>query len=154
MRRRPSAPWAGRAALARHLLAGGHIDEIQGEIDELRAEGRGEIVATTLDDDHLQLRVPAGELVDGADVDGRILADCRVRAAAGFHADDPVFRQRLRPEQDLHVLLGVDVVGHHADVEAAAELPAELLDQRGLAGADGAADADAEDVSGHGFVSL
>ena len=53
-------------------------------------------------------------------------------------------RQRLVAHQELRVLLGVDVVGHDRDVVAVAQRAAQRERERGLAGADRAADADAQ----------
>ena len=83
-------------------------------------------------------------LVDGGEIDRGILADRRVRAAAGLHAHDAVFGQRLQPVEDQRILLGVDVVGDGGDGIVSAHRLAELFGQRRLAGADRAADADAQ----------
>ena len=65
-----------------------------------------------------------------------------MRAAAGLDPDDPLQRQRLGAHQELGVLAGVDVVGDRRDRPAVAHPLAELVHQRGLAGADRPADAD------------
>ena len=52
-----------------------------------------------------------GHLVERVEVHRRVLADRRVRAAAGLHADDAVGRQRLAAHEELHVLAREDVVG-------------------------------------------
>ena len=65
-------------------------------------------------------------------------------AAAGLDAHDPLLGQGAGHGEDTGILLGVDVVGDGADLEAIAEALAELFHQGGLAGADGAADADAQ----------
>ena len=57
-------------------------------------------------------------------------------------AEDAVRRQRAGACQELRVFLGVDVVGDRGDVVAAAQEFAQGVHQRGLAGADRAADAD------------
>ena len=67
-----------------------------------------------------------------------------MRAAAGFHAGDAVGGQRARAHQIFGVPLGVDVVGDGGDVVAVAQFLAQQVHQRGLAGADRAADADAQ----------
>ena len=90
---------------------------------------------------------PGKRLRHGADrgeVDRAILADGGVRAAAGLDAHDALVGERARPHQDLGVLLGVDVVGDRAQIEAVAKRLAQRLHERGLAGADRAADADAQ----------
>ena len=84
------------------------------------------------------------EFGDGGEVDRGVLADRGVRAAAGLDAEDAFGRERAGAGQELGVLLGVDVVGDRGDVVVVAEALAERIHQRGLAGADGAADADAE----------
>ena len=67
-----------------------------------------------------------------------------MRAAAGLDADDALLGQRPAAHQELGVLLGVDVVGDDGDVVAVAQALAQRIDQRGLARADGAGDADAK----------
>ncbi len=96
----------------------------------------------------MKIDLEAGEaarhLVHGGEVDAGILADGRVRAAARLHAHDPLRRQRARAGQEFGVLARVDVVGDGGDVIGVAHRLAEPVGQRGLAGADRAADADAE----------
>ena len=46
------------AGLAGDLLALGHVDDVDGEVDEFGAEGGGEVVAAGFDEDDLQVRVP------------------------------------------------------------------------------------------------
>ena len=53
-------------------------------------------------------------------------------------------RQRLVAHEELRVLFGVDVVGHDGELVAVAQRAAQRERQRRLAGADGAADADAQ----------
>ena len=67
-----------------------------------------------------------------------------MRAAAGLHADDALGSERVVADEELRVLLRVDVVGDHRDLVAIAQRLAQGERQRGLAGADGAADADAQ----------
>ena len=67
-----------------------------------------------------------------------------MRATAGLDAHDALFRQGAGHGEQARILLGVDVVGDGAEVVAIAHALAEHLHQRGLAGADRAADADAE----------
>ncbi len=70
-----------------------------------------------------------------------------MRAAAGLHADNPIERQDFPACQKLGVLTGVNVVGDHGQVVLRPKLPAEPLDQRGLAGADRSPHADGKDFS-------
>src|SRR5882762_6501754 len=74
-----------------------------------------------------------------------------MRAAARFHADDALRRQRIVAHQELRVLLGVDVVRHHRDLVAFAQPPTQRERQGGLARAHRPADADAQ---GHDLKSL
>src|SRR5690606_6072848 len=87
-------------------------------------------------------------------IDRGVLADRRMRAAARLHPLDALGRQGPRAGQDELVLLGVDVVRHDDQVVALPHRLAEHLDQGRLAGADGAADADAERAMGHERNSL
>src|SRR5690606_29246092 len=78
----------------------------------------------------------------------RILADRGVRAAAGLDPQDAIRRQRPRAGQELGVFARVDVVGDRGDLEALAQVLAQGVHQRRLAGPDRAADADAKGVGG------
>ena len=82
------------------------------------------------------------ELGDRLEVGRDVVADRRVRAAAGLDGEDPVGRQHAGAAQEERVLGRVDVVRHDADRELVAERPAERRDERALAGADRAADPD------------
>ncbi len=67
-----------------------------------------------------------------------------MRAAARLDADDALGRERLVAHQELRVLLGIDVVGHHRDVQPLAQRLAERERERRLAGTYGAANADTQ----------
>ena len=67
-----------------------------------------------------------------------------MRAAAGLDAGDALRRKRAGAHQVFGVPLGVDVVGDRRDLEAVAQPLAQRVHQRGLAGADRPADADAQ----------
>src|SRR5262245_17274695 len=74
-----------------------------------------------------------------------------MRAAAGFHADDALGRERLVAHQELRVFLGVDVVRHHADLVLCAQGAAQGQRERRLARSHGTTDAYAK---GHERNSL
>ena len=133
-------------ALARDLVALGHVDDVNGAVGQLRREGGRQVVAARFDDDDLQRRELLLQLGDGGEVDAGVLADGAVRAAAGLDADDPVQRQHLAAGQELGVLARVDVVGDDSQVDRRPELAAQALDQGRLARADRAADAEREDA--------
>ena len=135
-------------ALPRDLLAAGDVDDVDGEVGELGAEGGGEVVAAGFDQQQLEAGEAAGHLAHGGEVDRGVLADRGVRAAAGLDAHDALGRQGAGDGEQALVLLGVDVVGDHGHVPAVAHGLAQDLAQHGLAGADRAADADAERAVG------
>ena len=121
----------------------------------MRSASSGEKVAARLsppefDQDHVEVGEALAHVGDRGEVDRSVLADGGMRAAARLDPHDPLGRQRPRLDQDARVLLGVDVVGDRGDVERVPEPLAKLLHQRRLAGADRAADADAEGVFGLG----
>ena len=76
------------------------VDHVEREVGQLRAEGRGEIVAAGFDEDEVEAREAPAHLVDRREVDRGVLADRGVRAAAGLDADDalraPARRERVR----------------------------------------------------------
>ncbi len=82
------------------------------------------------------------QVSNGGKVDRGVFADGGVRASAGLHANDAVFRQGLEAGQHHGVLAGVNVVGYDADGIALAHGFAQPAGERGLAGAHRSADAD------------
>ena len=131
-----------RASLARNLLALGDVDDVDRRVDQLGAERGRQVVAAALDQQKLERGKFLLELAHRLEVGRRVLPDRRVRTSARLDPDDPVRRQRTPPHEELGVLLRVDVVGDDRHVEPGREPAAERLGQRGLPGADGAADAD------------
>src|SRR5262249_32084597 len=103
---------------------------------ELRAEARRQVVAARLDEDQLERGKAPREARHRLEIDRRILADCRVRAAAGLDADDALGRESVVSHQELRVLLGVDVVRHDRDLVLFAQRAAEGERERRLARAD------------------
>src|SRR5271155_5625865 len=130
------------AALARDFLAARDVDDIDRDVGEFGRERRCEIVAARFDQDEVEIAKPLSHLVDRGQIDRGVFADRGMRAAAGLDAHDAVGIERARLDENARVLLRIDVVGDRGDFELAAQALAELLHQRGLAGADGAADAD------------
>lgn len=141
-----------RAALAGDLLAGGDVDDVDGEVAQLGAEGGCQVVAAAFDEDDVGIGVLREHAVDGLEVDGAVLADGGVRAAAGFHAHDAFGGQGAADGEQALVFLGVDVVGDGDEVVFVAHGLAEHFQDGRLAGADGAADADAQRGQGLGAV--
>jgi hypothetical protein len=76
------------------------------------------------------------------EVHGDVVADRRVRTAAGLHGDDPLDVEHAGGAQELGILGGVDVVRDDAEAQLRGELAAERRDQAALARIDGSADAD------------
>src|SRR5262249_31077688 len=141
------APDQAWAALARDLVAAGHVDDVDRVVGQAPAEGQRQVVAAALDEGHLGTREPRRERFERRQVHRRVLADGRVRAGAGFDADDAIGVEdaRERPPDVLGVLGGHDVVGDDDRLDSTAEQAwNELLDQGGLAGADWATDTDTE----------
>ena len=132
------------AALAGDFFASGHVDDVDGEVAQLGAEGGGQVVAAAFHKHDVCVGELAQHAVDGFEVDGAILADGRVGAAAGFHAQDALGGQGTADGEQALVFLGVDVVGDGDEVVVIAHGLAQHLQQRGFAGADGAADAHAQ----------
>jgi hypothetical protein len=85
-----------------------------------------------------------GLLADGSEIDGCVFAYGGVGASARLHAHDALDRQGAGSGEDQRVFLGVDVVGDGAHVVAIAQRNAQRLHQRGLARANGTADAHAQ----------
>src|SRR5262245_19244168 len=103
----------GGPALARDLFALADTDHIKGEISKIGGEGRGRIVANGFEEQYLEIRMKASELVDGRQVVRGILADGRVRASTCLDADDAVLGQSLGARQDQRFLAAVYVVRYN-----------------------------------------
>ena len=116
-------------ALARNLVAGRDVDHIEREIGELGAEGRGEIVAAALDENEIEIGKAAVHLGDRGEIDRGVLADRRMRAAAGLDADDALGRERAGARQEFGVLFRVDVIGDGGEVDSCR---AALLQSRSI----------------------
>jgi len=142
------------AAFAGDFVAGGDVDHVEGEVGQFRAEGGGKVVAAGFHQHQFQVRVAALQVVDGRQVHGGVFTDCRVRAAAGFHAEDAVGIQGFVAQEEVGVFPGVDVVGDYGDVVVVPEGFAQLAQQRGFTGADGAADAYSQTMCHGSFSSI
>src|SRR5262249_42695288 len=103
-----AAGYAG-SALARHLVAAGHVDDVDTHVNQLRAERCGEVVAPGFEKDDFDIRKLRAHLVERLVIDRGVLADRGMRAAAGLNALDALDRQRAGPHQKLGILVGVDV---------------------------------------------
>src|SRR5574343_788463 len=132
------------AAFARDFFACGHVDHVDRQVRQLGAEGGGQVVAAAFDEHDVGIREFLQHAVDRFKVDRRVLADGRVRAAAGLHAHDALGGQRTADGQQALVFLGVDVVGDGDQVPLLAHLLAQHLQQGGLARADRPANAHAQ----------
>ncbi len=64
------------------------------------------------------------ELLHRVEVRADVVPDRGVRAGPGLHRADPGVRQHPGPAQEVGVLGGVDVVGHHADDQLTGQGPA------------------------------
>ena len=65
------------------------------------------------------------EVLDGQQVGGDVVADRGVRAGAGLDRPDPLRGEHPGRAQEPRVLVGVDVVGDHAEPQLGGELAAE-----------------------------
>ena len=131
------------SALARNLVARGDVDHIEADVRQLGAEGRGKVIAAGFDDDQIEIGKFPSHLRDGRQIDGGVLANRGMGAAARLHAG-AVRGQRAGAGEELGVLAGIDVVGDHRDLVIAAHPLAQCVSERGLAGADRPTDADAQ----------
>ena len=131
-----------RTALARDLVARGDVNDVDGVVGQFRGEGGRQVVAATLDENKLQVAIVIRQAGDGFEVYGSVFANGAVWTAAGFNADDAFDVQGTAAAQKFGIFPGVDVVRHHRQAVTVAESLAEAVDEGGLAGADGSADAD------------
>src|SRR5262249_5443351 len=127
-------------ARPRPLAPPRRVDAVDRRIHELGAEARRQVVAAALDEQQLHARKPRRQQIERLEIGRRVLADRRVRAPARLDADDAIRRQRLAANEELHVFLREDVVGHHGNLVPVAHVLAQTVEQRRLAGANGPAD--------------
>ena len=106
-------------------------------------------MSPALEKDEIEIRVAAAELLDRLEVHRGVLANRRVRTAAGLHPDDPIGGERLAAHEELHVLPREDVVGDDAQLIPIAHRLAKRIDQRRLARPYRAADSDSERFAYH-----
>ena len=114
-----------RAVLARDLVAGGDVDDVDEVVDEGRAEGQRQVVAAALDEHHVGVREPRLHVLHGGEVHARVLAHGGVRAGAGLDAQDAVLDEHAleRPLDVLGVLGRDHVVGHDQHLGAEVDEP-------------------------------
>lgn len=131
------------SALAGDLVAPGDVDDLDGVIGEFAAVAGGEVVATGFDEEEVGVEL-ALEFLEGEEVGGDVVADGGVGATTGLDGADAFGGKGAMADEELAVLAGEDVVGDGGEVHAFAESAAEFEHEGGLAGTDGAADADGE----------
>ncbi len=131
---RPNAPQLGEARNTHN------VDDVVGEL--ARVVGC-EVVTAALDKQELGVKLGL-QLLEGVEVCRNVLADRGVRAPASLDGADALLWQRLVADQELLVLARKDVVGDCSNVVLVAQGAAEGEEERRLARADGAADADGE----------
>src|SRR5216684_3454773 len=78
-------------------------------------------------------RIALHQLLEREEIVADVLADRRMRAAAGFDRADALDWKRLVANQELRILAGEDVVRHHTEGVAVPEGSAQCKQKRGLA---------------------
>ena len=100
-----------RTAFARNFFTSGHVDHIDRQVAQFRAEGRRQIVAAALDEHHIGVWKFDQHAVNRFEVDGGVFANGCVGATPGLDTHDALRRQRTADGEQTLVFLGVDVVG-------------------------------------------
>ena len=99
------------AALARDFVPAAHIDDIDGEVCQFRAERGGEVVSAAFHQHQLKAGMAGLKLFNCLNVHGGVFADGGMRAAARFNADDAVGLKGVVTQQKFCILAGINVVG-------------------------------------------
>ena len=81
------------AAFTRDLVPCRDINDVDGNVGEVRAKGSGKVIAAGLDEDQLKVLEEPLHLSDRGQVDGCVLADRRMRTATRLDAEDALGRQ-------------------------------------------------------------
>jgi hypothetical protein len=100
---------------------------LRGSYRQLWRKGRGEVVATGFDQNEVERGKLGAHFSDGGEVHGGVLANCRVRAAAGLDAGDALGWQGAGADQIFGVPARVDVVGDGSDVVVVAQTLAQCI---------------------------
>src|SRR5215469_16800223 len=95
-----SRSMTSRAALARHLVATGHVEDEDLQVGKAAAEGRREVVAAAFDEDQVQRAEAVLEVLDRVQVGGDVISDGRMRAAAGADGGNALKIEHARPAQE------------------------------------------------------
>lgn len=114
-------------SLRGNLVACGHVDHIDEEVHQRRAEGEGQVVAARLDQHHIPVGKAGLHLFDGGNVHRGVFAHGRMGAGAGLHADDALLDQHA-PEHLAHVF---GVFGGHNIIGDDQHFVAHLQQARG-----------------------
>ena len=136
-----------RTALAGDLVSLRDINHKNEHISQFSRKDGGEIVAPGFNDHHFEVRKLTLEVGDRAQVAAGVVANGRVRAAAGLNADNPFQGQNLASREELGVFMGVDIISDDCNVDFRPELLAEPFHHRGFPRADGAGHAQGEGIA-------
>ena len=130
-------------AFAGDFVTARDVNDLDGEVRQLPAETRREIVAPGFDEQKLRME-GAVQFLQRQEVRRNVFADRRVRTAAGLDGADAFGGQRVVLGEKFAVLLGEDIIGHGGNVQLRPQLQAELQHEGGLATADRPAHAHGE----------
>src|ERR1043166_6822527 len=132
-----------RTAFAGNFVAPRYVDHLDGEIRQLAAEAGGQVVAAGFEEQQIGLEFLV-KLFQSKKIGGDIVADGRVRAAAGFDGMDSLRWQSFMTNKILAVLPGENIVGNRGEAHGPAQFAAELKHQGRLAAADRPTNTDGE----------
>src|SRR5579871_32926 len=131
-------PLDPRSAFPRNLVPFRHINDINPDINQLRAERRTQVIASALHKNQLQTRYRLFEFRDSLQIHRCIFPYRRVRARPGFNTADPFDGKSALSHQELRVFFCVDVVGDDSDAVLGPEPPTQAINQCSLSRTHGA----------------
>ena len=129
-------------ALARNLVSGGHVDDVNEEVGKRRAEGEREVVAAAFNEQKFNVGKALHHLIHSFQVHGRVLADGCVRASAGFDANNPFNGKNAVFGEKFCILLRVDIVGDDSDAVILCHASGQSFNQCGFSGTHRSGNAD------------
>lgn len=132
-----------RAPFAGHLVTAGDVDDVDDEVGQFARVVRRQVVAAGFDEQQVGLELGL-QALQREQVGRDVFPHRRVGTAARLDGDDAIRRQRAMLGQEFGVLAREDVVRDRGDVVFVPQRQAEFEHERGLAAADGPADADRE----------
>jgi len=135
------------SALAGNLVAGGHVNDVDGIVGEFAAEMGGEVVPARFYEQHFSPEA-AMEVFKRQQIRRNVFPNRCVRTASGFDGADAFGVQGMMTDKKFTVFASKDVIGNRGEADSIAQFLTKSEHEGGFATADRAADSDGERALG------